>query len=244
MFGMGVRPVLKAIVFDFDGLILDTELPIYRSWLEVYTAHGQELQFDRWMLTVGSSNAAFDPRGHLEALLGRPLSPDVIEERMRRRTELVLAEKLLPGVAELAAAAREAGLKTAVASSSTHSWVDTHLERLGIRRLFDCTRCRDDVAAVKPAPDLFLAAAECLGVAPEEAIAVEDSPNGVLAAKAAGMRAVAVPNTITAGQDLSLADVKVASLADVSLPELAAKLGFTVFRCESASSPAEETRPA
>lgn len=241
---MGVQPTLKAIVFDFDGLILDTELPIYRSWLEVYASHGHELPFDRWMLTVGSNNAAFDPRANLEALLGRPLPPAVLDERMRRRTELVLQEVVRPGVVELAGAARDVGMKTAVASSSSHSWVDVHLERLGIRELFDCIRCRDDVASVKPAPDLYLAAAECVGVAPNEAVAIEDSPNGVLAAKAAGMLSVAVPNTITEGQDLSLADVKVDSLAGLSLADLAAKLGFTVFRCESASSPAEETRPA
>ncbi len=241
---MGVQPALKAIVFDFDGLILETEEPIYRSWLEVYAAHGQELPFDRWMQTVGSSNAAFDPRANLEAQLGRPLPQDVLDERMRRRTEMVLAEAVRPGVAELAGAARAAGPKTGVASSSTHTWVDAHLERLGTLRLFDCIRCRDDVATVKPAPDLYLAVMECLDVRPEESVAIEDSPNGVLAARTAGMRTVAVPNSITAGQDLSLADLKVETLRDVSLRELASKLGFRVLPCASASSPAEETRPA
>jgi HAD superfamily hydrolase (TIGR01509 family) len=241
---MGVQPALKAIVFDFDGLILDTELPIYRSWLEVYAAHGHELPFDRWMLTVGTSGAAFDPRANLEGLLGRPLTQEVLDERARRRTELILANAVLPGVVELVAAARAAGLKTGVASSSTHSWVDAHLERLGILHLIDCIRCRDDVPSAKPAPDLYLAVLECLDVRPEESVAIEDSPNGVLAARAAGMRSVAVPNTITSGQDLSLADLKVESLRDVSLPELAAKLGLTVLRCESASSPVEGTHPA
>jgi|SRR6266567_9587675 len=120
---MGVTPVLRAIVFDFDGLILDTEEPIYRSWLEVYTAHGQELPFDRWMQTVGSSNAAFDPGANLEQRLGRALTQEVLDERMRRRTELVLEQAVLPGVAELAAAARDIGLKTGVASSSSQIWV-------------------------------------------------------------------------------------------------------------------------
>jgi HAD superfamily hydrolase (TIGR01509 family) len=241
---MGVRPALKAIVFDFDGLILDTEEPIYRSWLEVYTAHGQELPAERWMQIVGSSNAAFDPRAYLEEVLGRALTQDVIDERLRRRTELVLAQAVLPGVAELAAAARDAGLKTGVASSSTQGWVRDHLERLGILALFDCIRCRDDVPLVKPAPDLFLATLDCLGVAPTESVAIEDSPNGVLAAKAAGMFCVAVPNTITAGLDLSRADLVLPSLAGATPESLAASLGLTVFRCESGSSPVEETRPA
>jgi beta-phosphoglucomutase-like phosphatase (HAD superfamily) len=239
-----VRPVLKAIVFDFDGLILDTEEPIYRSWLEVYAAHGQELPSDRWMQIVGSSNAAFDPRAYLEAILGRELTPEVLDERLRRRTELVLAQAVLPGVKELAAAAGDIGLKRGVASSSTQSWVRDHLERLGILGLFECIRCRDDVQLVKPAPDLFVATLDCLGVAPAESVAIEDSPNGVLAAKAAGMFCVAVPNSITSGQDLSRADVVLPSLAGATPESLAASLGLTVFRCESGSSPVEETRPA
>ena len=241
---MGVRPVLRAIVFDFDGLILDTEEPIYRSWLELYAAHGQELPFDRWMQIVGSSNAAFDPRANLEARLGRALTQQELDERVRRRSELVLEQAVLPGVAELAAAARDAGVKTGVASSSTQSWVREHLERLGILGLFECIRCRDDVQLVKPAPDLFVATLDCLGVSPADSVAIEDSPNGVQAAKAAGMFCVAVPNAITAGQDLGRADVVLASLAGSTPGSLAASLGLTVFRCESGSSPVEETRPA
>lgn len=240
---MGLQPALRAVVFDFDGLILDTEEPIYRSWLEVYQAHGQELPFDRWMLIVGSSNAAFDPRGNLEARLGRALTQDVLDARLRRRTELVLEKPILPGVAELAGACRAAGIKTGVASSSTRSWVTEHLQRLDLLQLFDCVRCRDDVAAVKPAPDLYAASLACLGVKPREAMAIEDSPNGVFAAKAAGMFCVAVPNTITAGQDLSQADLVLASLAGATPESLAASVGLTVSRCASESSPAEETRP-
>src|SRR2546430_12069990 len=120
---MDVRPTLQAIVFDFDGLILDTEEPIYRSWLEVYRAHGQELPFDRWMQTVGSSNAAFDPRANPEERLGRALTQEVLDERMRRRTELVLEQAVLPGVAELAAAARRIRLETGRASGSKPSLV-------------------------------------------------------------------------------------------------------------------------
>jgi HAD superfamily hydrolase (TIGR01509 family) len=240
-----LRHVLKAIVFDFDGLILDTEEPTYRSWVEVYRAHGEELPFDRWLQTVGSSNAVFDPRGHLEERLGRALTDQVLDERKRRRTELVLEQAVLPGVAELAAAARDIGLKIAVASSSRRSWVTEHLDRLGILGLFECIRCRDDVQQVKPAPDLFLAALECLGVEACDSVAIEDSPNGVLAAKAAGMLCVAVPNSITAGQeDLGRADLVLPSLAGATPQSLATRLGLTLFRCESGSSPAEETRRA
>ena len=224
----GSDRLIRALVFDFDGLILDTEEPIYRSWLEIYQENGEDLPFDRWIQIVGSNTAAFDPRGHLESRLGRALSQDVIERRMARRTQLVLEKAVLPGVRELADAARARGIGLAVASSSTHRWVEGHLDRLGIRDRFSCIRCRDDVTAVKPAPDLFLAAAECLGVSPADAVAIEDSPNGIAAAKAAGMKCVAVPNGITSGLDLSRADLLLPTLAGVTPEELARRLGLTL----------------
>ena len=212
--------MIRAIVFDFDGLILDTEEPIYRSWLEVYEAHGQELPFERWVQIVGSSTIGFHPQHHLEERLGRSLSKEVLDRRIGRRTKMVLANKLLPGVVEHLDAAKVSGLKVGVASSSTRDWVMGHLARLGILDRFDCLRCRDDVANVKPEPDLYLAVLECVGVAASEAIAIEDSPNGVLAAKRAGMRCVAIPNSITARLDLGQADVVLGSLAEVTLAEL------------------------
>lgn len=212
--------MFKAIAFDFDGLILDTEGPVYRSWLEVYEAHGEELPFERWVQIVGSTTLEFHPQHHLEERLGRPLPQEVLDRRTGRRTELVLAEKVLPGVVELIDEARAADMKLGVASSSTSDWVTGHLARLGILDRFDCIRCRDDVAHAKPEPDLYLAVLECLGVAAADAFAIEDSPNGIAAAKGAGLRCVAIPNPITSGLDLSQADLVVASLAEFSLAEL------------------------
>jgi beta-phosphoglucomutase-like phosphatase (HAD superfamily) len=102
--------------------------------------------------------------------------------------------------------------------------VSGHLDRLGILGRFDCVRCRDDVNNAKPAPDLYLAVLECLNVRATEALAIEDSPNGVIAAKGAGMRCVAIPNSITATLDLSAADLILRSLSEVSLPELLERL--------------------
>jgi HAD superfamily hydrolase (TIGR01509 family) len=217
--------LIRAVVFDFDGLILDTEEPVYKSWLEVYEAHDQELPFERWVQIVGSTTTGFHPQHHLEERLGRPLPKEVLDRRIERRTELVLANKLLPGVVERIDEAHALGLKVGVASSSSTEWVRGHLARLGILERFDCVRCRDDVANVKPEPDLYLAVLDCLEVRAAEAIAIEDSPNGVAAAKRAGMRCVAIPNSITARLDLSAADVLLASLADVTLPELLTRLG-------------------
>ena len=216
--------MVRAIVFDFDGLILETEEPIYRSWVEVYQAHGEELPFDQWVQIVGSTTSRFNPQHHLESLLGRPLSREVLERRVGRRTSMILAQTVLPGVVDHIEAARELGLKLGVASSSTGDWVKAHLERLGILHCFDCVRCRDDVVNAKPEPDLYLAVLECLDVQASEALAIEDSPNGITAARRAGLRCVAVPNAVTAHLDLSGADLVTGSLADLSLAELIERL--------------------
>jgi HAD superfamily hydrolase (TIGR01509 family) len=216
--------VIRAIVFDFDGLILDTEEPVYRSWLEVYQAHGQTLPFERWVQIIGSTTAEFHPQHHLEERLGRPLSQEVLDRRIGRRTELILAQQLLPGIVQHIDSAAALGLKLGVASSSTRDWVSGHLTRLGILGRFECIRCRDDVTNAKPAPDLYVAVLDCLGVHAAEAIAIEDSPNGVIAAKRAGMRCVAIPNTITASLDLSHADLLLRSLSEATLPELLQRL--------------------
>ena len=212
--------VIRAIVFDFDGLILDTEEPVYRSWLEVYQAHGEELPFERWVQIVGSTTTGFHPQHHLEERLGRPLPKEVLDRRIGRRTEMILANAVLPGVVHHLDAARELGLRLGCASSSTREWVRGHLARLGILDRFHCIRCRDDVLHAKPQPDLYIAVLECLGVAAAEAFAIEDSPNGIAAAKKAGLRCVAVPNSITARLDLTEADLVLTSLGDVTLSEL------------------------
>ena len=212
--------MIRAVILDFDGLILDTEEPIYRSWLEVYKAHGEDLPFDRWVQTVGSTSAMFHPQHNLEERLGRSLPQEVLERRIGRRTEMILAQGALPGVVRLLEEATAMGLRVGLASSSTSDWVGGHLARLGILHHFDCMRCRDQVANAKPEPDLYLAVLDCLGMPASEAIAIEDSPNGVLAAKRAGLRCVAVPNSITAGLDLGQADVLLGSLAEVTLSEL------------------------
>ena len=217
--------LIRALVFDFDGLILDTEEPVYRSWLEVYQAHGEELPFERWVQIIGSTTTGFHPQHHLEERIGRPLPKEVLDRRIGRRTEMILAKKLLPGVVPLLDAARDRALRVGVASSSTTEWVSGHLDRLGILERFECVCCRDDVAHVKPEPDLYLAVLDCLGVAPSEAIAIEDSPNGVTAARRAGMRCVAIPNTITARLDLTHADLVLGSLSEVTLAQLLERLG-------------------
>ena len=220
---------MRAFLFDFDGLILDTEHAARAGWQHLYREHGHELPTDLWATLVGTTHAPWSPMEHLEELVGGPLERETLNER-RRTHELALieAEELRPGIAEYFAAARQRGLKRAVVSSSNRGWVDMHLERLEEAVGWDaiCTADRDRARA-KPSPTLYLEALELLGVTADEAVAFEDSPNGVLAAKAAGIFCVAVPNEVT--RDLGLedagADLVLDSLADLPPDALLARLG-------------------
>jgi len=215
---------VKLIVFDFDGLILDTEAPVYDAWQEIYGEHGVTLPFEKWAECIGTADA-FDPCADLEATVGRALDAAALEARHRARTDALIAgQAILPGVRDYVDAADRLGLALGVASSSGRRWVEGHLARLGLRERFQVIRCADDVPRVKPDPALYLAVLEATGVRSGEALALEDSPNGVLAAKRAGLTCVAVPNPLTAQLDLAAADFRLDSLAAVPLAELLARL--------------------
>jgi beta-phosphoglucomutase-like phosphatase (HAD superfamily) len=217
---------IKALVFDFDGLILETETPAFETWSEIYREHGHELPRERWVQNVGASTWAFDALEHLASLATTPFDRDAIKaRRAARNAELVAALDAMAGVREYFGDAARLGLKVAVASSASDAYVCGHLERLALRDGIAVVVCRDHVARGKPHPDLYLRAIQDLGVAAREALAFEDSPNGVAAAKAAGLRCVAVPNAITSTLDLSGADLRLDSLRAVSLEELIARFG-------------------
>lgn len=213
----GSRPI-RALVFDFDGLILETEIPVLESWRKVYADHGAELPMDTWMETIGTADHDFDPFEHLQELVGRPLEREPIQAaRILHRDTILHAQETLPGVRDYLAEAGGLGLKLAVASSSRRRWVVSHLERLGIHEHWDAVLTADDVTRTKPDPELYLAAVAALDVAPAEAVAFEDSQNGVSAAKDAGLWCVAVPGALTLEMDFSRADLVVKSLSEVSL---------------------------
>jgi len=216
---------VKLIVFDFDGLILDTEVPVYDAWQEIYGEHGQALEFAKWAQCIGTADT-FDPCVDLATLVGRALDAEDLERRHRTRTDaLIAAQSLRPGVRERLEEAAALGLVLGVASSSSRVWVHGHLGRLGLLDRFQAIRCAEDVPRVKPDPALYWAVLQTLDVAPPDALALEDSPNGILAAKRAGMACVAVPNSLTARLDLGHADLVLPSLADISLTDLIARLG-------------------
>jgi HAD superfamily hydrolase (TIGR01509 family) len=212
-----------ALLFDFDGTILETEGPSYRSWQELFDEHGLELTLDAWSVTVGALNLV-DPVAMLEEALGRELDGDGLRRRrMRRKLELVAEEALRPGVEQLIADARRHGLRLGIVTSATGEWVRRHLSRLHLDEAWDLIVAADgDPERAKPAPVVYLEALEALDIEPHAAIAIEDSPNGVRAAKAAGIPCVAVPNPITRRLDLSHADVVLDTLDGVGVGDLAA----------------------
>jgi HAD superfamily hydrolase (TIGR01509 family) len=216
--------MVQALIFDFDGLLVDTETPAFESWRAIYGEHGLDLALDLWQGALGT-NQGFDALDHLESLLGRPLDRAAdLERRCLLKAELSAHQPLLPGASAILAQAQALGLPCAVASSSDRAWVEGWLARHAILPAFACVRTADDVQHTKPAPDLFLSAAKCLGAAPEHCLVFEDSPNGILAAHAAGMRCVAVPGAITRRLQLPPAELVLASLDALPLSEIIARV--------------------
>jgi HAD superfamily hydrolase (TIGR01509 family) len=228
--------MLQALIFDFDGLILDTETPEVQIWQDLYARYGQEFPLDEWVRTVvGSTVDNLDPLAGLEKLTGLPLDHTALQDQAQRaRKEWQAVLPPMPGVTDYLDSARRLGLCLAVASSSPHAWVDGYLHRLGFWDLFDAVICREDAPRLKPAPDLFLVALSALHLRAAQALAFEDSLNGVNAAKAAGLRVVGVPNSITARLGQLPADLVLTSLSDLPLPGLLGRFGDTLaFRPET-----------
>jgi len=213
-----------AVLFDFDGLILDTETLDFQSTAALYRSYGCELSLDRWLLNLGT-HGVVDLYADLAALSRQRLDHAQLRRYQRiRYLRACLRQPIQPGVRALIAACRARHIALAVASSSPRRWVAGWLKRHALLDAFACIRSRDDVAHVKPAPDLFLSAAACLGVAPADCVVLEDSPNGMLAAAAAQMRCVAVPLPILDGCPLPPVTMRLRSLAALPPDELLARL--------------------
>jgi HAD superfamily hydrolase (TIGR01509 family) len=214
----------SAIIFDFDGLIIDSETPLLCIWQEIYEQHGGRLTLDLWQTALGTHHG-FDPYAELERQTGVVLPRQRWMEHVRvEHWSRCEAEPLQPGVRARLEEARTLGIGTAVASSSSRAWVDPWLTRHALRDLVDVVCTRDDVARVKPAPDLFLLAAERLEADPSDCVVFEDSPNGLHAARAANMWAVAVPRGLTSTLALPDPDAVIESLDAYTLTELRAVL--------------------
>ena len=222
--GYNLAAMVKALLFDFDGLILDTETPEYQVWQAIYQENGFELPHEEWGKIIGGAGLSnFDAAEHLALLSQGQLDSVSLRDRFHSESHaLIHSQPILPGVMDYIQDAKRLGLKLAIASSSEHSWVDTHAKRLRIFDYFDAIICGDDVAPgrTKPNPDLYLLALDRLKIRKEEAIVFEDSPNGVKAANRAGIFVVAVPNPLTSTLLIEGANLKLDSLNTFSLTEL------------------------
>ncbi len=213
--------LIKGLIFDFDGLILDTEEPSYSAWAQIYTDHGVELDINNWAGGLGSSEAGFNPVAHLQGMLNHTVDEAMLRNTARISTDQAIhGLKPLPGILTTLITARQMGLKLAVASSSPRSWVAGHLKRLDLYHFFNYVVCMEDVPQVKPAPDLFLAALSGLGLNSPEAIVFEDSPNGITAARRADIFTVAIPNIVSNRLNTSHANLVLPRIDALPLSEL------------------------
>ena len=212
---------MRAVIFDFDGLILETEEPTFKSWQAVYRSFGHPLTFSTFSSMVGTTRGEFDPRLELEKLVKMKIDWEAVEPR-RREVEngFIEAQPILPGADQYLRDARRLGLKIGLASNSPCDWVTRHLTRIGLLDCFDFMSTSDRVQNIKPHPELYLSALQGLGAGASETFALEDSPIGIRSAKAAGLYCVAVPNILTSRLDLSQADYWLPSLAEMPLEEL------------------------
>jgi putative hydrolase of the HAD superfamily len=213
---------IRGLLFDFDGLLVDTETLSRRSWEELYREHGHELPLDQWATLIGTIGAPWDPFAHLQELVGQPLDEDALNtRRIAREHELLELEDLRPGVDDYLDEAERRGLVTGIVSSSTNEWIEPILRRLEREHGWNAiVAANGNTARAKPRPTLYLEALDQLGLAADEAIAFEDSPNGVRAAKGAGLYCVAVPNPMTATLGFDEADLVLESFSDLSLRDL------------------------
>lgn len=223
-----VNSSIRALIFDFDGLVLDTETPEIHVWKRIYSEYGFEYPMERGLQNVGKwGNTAFDPAAYLHELTHDSLDVQAIKTRHHDESAvLIRREPVRPGVNQYLRRARQLGLRLAIASSSERYWVESHLTRLGLIRQFDAIITGGDVppGRVKPLPDIYLKVLNVLGVRNDEAIALEDSPHGVTAARAAGIFVVAVLNPTTAQLNLQEANIVLKSLADLPLNDLLQRL--------------------
>jgi HAD superfamily hydrolase (TIGR01509 family) len=229
--------LIRGLVFDFDGLIVDTESADYAAWREIYAELACELPFDRWSAGIGRAGAtsAFAPLEYLEELLGHQVDREALRRRKRERyLRLVEKEPICAGVLGYIEDASRLGLRLGVATSSGDGWASGHLARLGLLQSFDCVRCGSDVAHAKPYPDVYLSVLECLELRPDEAIALEDSPSGAAAALAAGLFCVVVPNGMTKTLEFPRSCMRLESLTDLRLSSLLNTISTS--RSASASS--------
>lgn len=214
--------MIKAIIFDFDGLIIDTETAWFKAHKEVWAKlYGVELPLEIWAKAIGTSSEVYDPLQYLEERAAVPVDRNQVRQEAAKAYKVLMQDQdIRPGVRTYLQEASRMGLKIALASSSTREWVEAYLKQFDLISYFQSINTSDIVAKVKPDPELYLKAISALQVEGHEAIAFEDSLNGLKAAKAAGLHCVVVPNTVTSFMDFAAADLRIPSMDTLPLKDV------------------------
>lgn len=213
-------PDLKALIFDFDGTIIDTESTAFRAWQNIYREHGQELGIGEYAQCIGTNHDVFNPQTTLTSRVAYEINWDETTARRRMlEREFLSEQKIAPGVSELVETAKDQGIRLAIGSSSPRKWIDRVMPLPDTDRIFEVIVTSDD-ALPKPRPDIYLGVLNRLGISPAEAVVIEDSPNGALAAYRAGIFCVTVPNVITRLLKFEYGNLKVESLAEITLDQI------------------------
>ncbi len=217
--------MIKAVIFDFDGLIIDTETPWFQVFSEIYQEHGAFLPLETWVQCVGADDKLFDPYAYLEQCINKQVDRDLLRELSKQKYASFIKDKSVnPGVLDCLQTAQSLGLKIGLASSSDRKWVEGHLRNLQLFDYFDYLCTKEQVKNVKPDAELYLNVLNRFGITGNEAIALEDSPNGAKAAKRAGIYCVIVPNGVTTNLHFNHYDLKITSLKDLNLSLLLEEL--------------------
>lgn len=213
---------LKAVIFDMDGVLTDSEPLINAAATAMFRERGLSVQPDDFTPFIGTGEDRY--LGGVAEKYGMAIDLAAAKKRTYEIYLQLVPERLraFPGAVELVLACRRAGLKVALASSADRVKIEANLGKIGLPPArWDAIVSAEDATRKKPAPDLFLLAAHRLGVRPADCVVVEDAPNGVRAARAAGMRCVAVAQTFAA-ECLDGADLVRPSVAEVKLSDLLA----------------------
>jgi putative hydrolase of the HAD superfamily len=209
--------MIKAVIFDFDGLILDTETVWYEAYKETMTFYESDLPLERFVTCIGTDNTELNQ--YFKDQLGERCNIEEIESRAKSLHEVKMkTAQAREGVKDYLEEAKRNGYT--IASSSTKEWVTHHLGELGLLHYFEVIITGDDVDKVRPAPDLYIKAIEVLGIQPAEAVAFEDSLNGLQAALTAGLKCVIVPNPVTDALAFENHHLRLRSMADKSLSDV------------------------
>ncbi|MCP3740253.1 HAD family hydrolase [Rossellomorea sp. BNER] len=214
---------MKAVIFDFDGLIIDTESLWFEVFRDVTLEYGGQLALSDFSSTIGTTSEVLYQ--HIENITNEKFDQTEIEKKTRERYELKKEELILrEGVLDYIESASKTGLKIALATSSSRKWVEEFLEKFHLIKFFDVIRTKDDVKNVKPDPELYLQATKALGVDPSEVFVFEDSKNGLTAALAAGLKCVVVPNDVTKHLKFDGHAFILNSMSDISFDQVIERL--------------------